>query len=82
MGRKRTEMPVHSVSTITLRGQKRAKFVGMAPNTIRNRDCLVPRGTALMLRTPVNGQRLLKMSDLERLSHVAEQSRNQPKKAK
>lgn len=56
-----------------------AKFLGVSLNTLRNwgRDGKVP-----MHRNPVNGYRLFKRPDLERLLLDTQQSRNEPRKAK
>ena len=56
-----------------------AEFLGVSANTLRNwgRDGKVP-----MHRNPVNGYRLFKKSDLERLLRQAERSRKPTRKAK
>ena len=56
-----------------------AEFLGVSANTLRNwgRDGKVP-----MHRNPVNGYRLFKKSDLEKLLQQAERSRKPTRKAK
>lgn len=56
-----------------------AEFLGVSLNTLRNwgRDGKVP-----MHRNPVNGYRLFKTSDLERLLRDTQLSRSGPRKAK
>ena len=56
-----------------------AEFLGVSLNTLRNwgRDGKVP-----MHRNPVNGYRLFKKSDLERLLRDTQQSRSKPSKTK
>lgn len=56
-----------------------AEFLGVSLNTLRNwgRD-----GKVAMHRNPVNGYRLFKTSDLERLLRDTQQSRSGPRKAK
>ena len=56
-----------------------ARFLGVAPNTLRNwgRDGKVP-----MHRNPVNGYRLFKKSDLEKLLRDTERSGMVSRRAK
>lgn len=62
---------------LTIKGA--ALFLGVSPNTLRNwgRD-----GKVAMHRNPINGYRLFKRSDLEKLLGEIEESRGHSRKPK
>lgn len=59
-----------------LRVKEAAEFLGVSPNTLRNwsRDGKVP-----VHRNPINGYRLYKQSDLERLLRTVNRPAGRPR---
>ena len=53
-----------------------AAYVGVAPNTLRNWEA---RGEIPVHRNPINGYRLFKIKDLDRLVNQVKRSASRPK---
>ncbi len=53
-----------------------AAYVGVAPNTLRNWEA---RGKIPVHRNPINGYRLFKIKDLDRLVNQVKHSASRPK---